>query len=156
MLKNPIQVIEDVDNRGRVIMVTQESQHHLGFYEVDREKDFAALFPLYGIELGNRGIRIRFHKSEEILVLSADAASLVHLDGNDPAARMETEAQTEAALSYMGYSQVYAICGVGSMTLIAPWQYASDDAVRVKLIAAAADQAQIPAEYVKIILPKNE
>lgn len=72
------------------------------------------------------------------------------------AARMETEAQTEAVLAYMGYAQVQAVCGAGRMTLIAPWQYASDDADRVKMIAAAAEQAQISAECVKIILPKNE
>lgn len=72
------------------------------------------------------------------------------------AARMETEAKTKAALSYMGYPQVNVLCGADKMTLFVPWQYASDAAERVKLIAAAADQAQIPAEHVKIILPKNE
>lgn len=110
-------------------------------------------------------MRLEEERKQEIVLLdsviaspkiSEELAEQALAQKMELAARMETEAQTEAALSYMGYSQVYAICGAGSMTLIAPWQYASDDAVRVKLIAAAADQAQIPAEYVKIILPKNE
>ena len=72
------------------------------------------------------------------------------------AGRMETESRVRAALAYMGYTQVNVVCGAGSLTLIAPWQYVSGEQERVKLIAAAADQAQIPAECVKIILPKNE
>lgn len=72
------------------------------------------------------------------------------------AERMETESRVRAALAYMGYPQVNVVCGAGSLTLIAPWQYVSGEQERVKLIAAAADQAQIPAECVKIILPKNE
>ncbi|MBR3795226.1 MAG: SpoIIIAH-like family protein [Clostridia bacterium] len=70
--------------------------------------------------------------------------------------RMEREARTKAALSYMGYPQVNVICGEDKMTIVAPWQYASDSSERVKLIAAAADEAQLPVECVKIILPKNE
>ena len=89
--KSPVQVIEDIDDRSRVVMVTKESQHHFGFYEVDREKDFAALFPFNGIEFGDRGIRVILHKNKEILVFPADAASLVHLDGNGPGAGTETD-----------------------------------------------------------------
>jgi len=72
-------------------MITQEGQHHFGFYEVNGEKDFAALFPLDRIELGDRGVGVIFHKSKEILIFTADAASLVYLDGNGPGAGTETD-----------------------------------------------------------------
>jgi len=91
MPEGPVQVIKDLDDRSRVIMVAKEGKHHFGFYEMDRKKDFAAFFPLDGIELGDRGIGVILHKSKEILVLPADAASLVNFDGNGLAAGTETD-----------------------------------------------------------------
>lgn len=70
--------------------------------------------------------------------------------------RMETEAQTRAALAYMGYAQVGVISGTDMLTLITPWQYVQEEQDRVRLIDTAAGQAQISPEYVKIILSKNE
>ena len=109
--------------------------------------------------------RLRQERQQEIELLDSviagaegnhELAAHALVQKTQLAERMETESRVRAALAYMGYAQVNVVCGAGSMTLIAPWQVVSDETERVKLIAAAADQAQIPAECVKIILPKNE
>lgn len=69
---------------------------------------------------------------------------------------METEARTLAALSCMGYDQLGVVCGGDIISVFAPWQYVSDEQARVKIIAAAAAQAELPPENVKIILAKSE
>lgn len=69
--------------------------------------------------------------------------------------RMEWEAQTTAALSYMGYEGVAVVCGAQAVTVIAPYELAGGEQDRVRMIDAAASQTGLSPESVKIILAKK-
>lgn len=71
------------------------------------------------------------------------------------AGRMETEAQTEACLALMGYEEAAVICGGSVVTIVAPWDDVPGEEDRVRIIGAAAAQAQTEPEAVKIILAKK-
>ncbi|MBQ4609192.1 MAG: SpoIIIAH-like family protein [Clostridia bacterium] len=69
--------------------------------------------------------------------------------------RMDSEARTQAALEYMGYTQVAVVCGAQSVSVIAPVWTAQEEQDRIRIIDAAAAQTRLPAEAVKIILSKK-
>ena len=78
--KSLIQRVEDRDHRSGIIVITNEREHALCLDEVDGEKDFAAFLTLYRVDLSDRDIRMLLKERLEILVSTADAAPLVHLD----------------------------------------------------------------------------
>lgn len=72
------------------------------------------------------------------------------------ALRMEEEARVEAALSYMGFDALAAVCGAESMTVFAPYAYVSSEADSVRILDCICTQTGFSPENVKIILAKNE
>ena len=72
--KKTVQLIEDSDDGRGIIIVPQESEHHLSLYEMYREKNFPSFCTFHGIELRHRSIRVFFHIGKVILIFTADAA----------------------------------------------------------------------------------
>lgn len=71
------------------------------------------------------------------------------------AGRMESEAQTVAGLSYMGFADVAAVCGAQGITVITPYQNVLEDKDKTRMIDAVASQTGLSAEDIKIILVKK-
>lgn len=71
------------------------------------------------------------------------------------AACMETQARVEAALSYMGYDQIAALCLSDRITLFVPFSLLAEEQQQVRLIDAAATASGTLPEEIKIILVKK-
>ena len=68
--KKTVQLIEDSDGGRGVIIVPQESEHHLSLYEMYREKNFPSFCTFHGIELSHGSIRMLFHIGKVIFILT--------------------------------------------------------------------------------------
>ena len=71
------------------------------------------------------------------------------------AARMETEAQSEACLGAMGISGSAAVSGAQLLTLFIPYGEISEESDKTRILDAVCGVSGIEAGSVKIILTKK-
>ena len=108
--------------------------------------------------------RYRAQREEEIALLEdvlgradADAGTRANATAQlaQIAARMETEAQSEACLGAMGISGSAAVSGAQLLTLFIPYGEISDESDKTRILDAVCGVSGLEAGSVKIILTKK-